>query len=121
MAAKRRVSRYLGLSPKVWTVRILCIDTFSEGAGTPHDRAGTQQAEVDVTFKIAKCSVALKEKRAALAELETIPSRNRTLQINLCLAKLYQDINFDRAAVACYKVLCCAAGVWAILRHIEAP
>ena len=40
----------------------------------------------------AKCHVALKEAKAALAELETIPSASRPLPARLLLAKLYAQI-----------------------------
>ena len=54
-------------------------------------------------FKMAKCHVALKEHRAALAELEMVPARRRTLPITCALARAYRRTGYERAAVACYK------------------
>ena len=60
--------------------------------------------EAAVKFKIGKCHLALKEWRAALAELETIPARSRSLPITLALARTYRRAGYERAAIACYKV-----------------
>jgi anaphase-promoting complex subunit 7 len=46
--------------------------------------------EAPVKYKMGQCHLALKEWRAALAELETIPARCRTLPITLTLARTYQ-------------------------------
>ncbi|KAJ4836185.1 hypothetical protein Tsubulata_013719 [Turnera subulata] len=56
-----------------------------------------------VKFKIASCLSALNETRAALVEMEGIPSKARTLQMSLLMAKLYRNSRHNRFAVACYK------------------
>ena len=63
----------------------------------------TNLEEAPVKFKMGRCLLALKEWRAALAELETIPARSRTVPITLTLARTYQRTGYERAAVACYK------------------
>ncbi|GBG83456.1 hypothetical protein CBR_g37168 [Chara braunii] len=75
------------------------------GASTPGQgyAAPSGIPEGEVKFKMGLCHLAVKETRSALAELETIPSRSRTLRINLTLAKLYHQTGYDRAAVASYR------------------
>ncbi|KAI4345457.1 hypothetical protein L6164_012581 [Bauhinia variegata] len=59
--------------------------------------------ENEVKFKIASCYCALNENKAALVEMEGIPSKARNLQMNLLLGKLYRNSRHNRAAVAIYK------------------
>ncbi|KAJ7955055.1 anaphase-promoting complex subunit 7 [Quillaja saponaria] len=59
--------------------------------------------ENEVKFKIASCYCALNENKAALVEMEGIPSKARNLQMNLLLGKLYQSSKHNRTAVAIYK------------------
>ncbi|GAQ88945.1 hypothetical protein KFL_004720040 [Klebsormidium nitens] len=59
--------------------------------------------ENEVKYRMAQCHLSLNEMRAALQELETVPSRARTLAMNLCLARLYQYHGYDRAAIACHR------------------
>ncbi|OAY27779.1 anaphase-promoting complex subunit 7 [Manihot esculenta] len=59
--------------------------------------------ENEVKFKIASCHSALNETRAALVEMEGVPSKARTLQMSLLMAKLYRNSRHNRFAVACYK------------------
>ncbi|GFP81931.1 anaphase-promoting complex subunit 7 [Phtheirospermum japonicum] len=59
--------------------------------------------ENEVKFKIATCHSALGENRAALAEMEGIPSKSRNLEMNLMLAKLYRNSRHTRAAIGCFK------------------
>ncbi|KAK6117354.1 hypothetical protein DH2020_048872 [Rehmannia glutinosa] len=56
-----------------------------------------------VKFKIATCHSALGENRAALAEMEGIPSKSRNLEMNLMMAKLYRNSRHTRAAIGCFK------------------
>ncbi|KAL0414694.1 UNVERIFIED_CONTAM: Anaphase-promoting complex subunit [Sesamum radiatum] len=56
-----------------------------------------------VKFKIATCHSSIGENRAALAEMEGIPSKSRNLEMNLMMAKLYRNSRHTRAAVGCYK------------------
>ncbi|KAA8527481.1 hypothetical protein F0562_034804 [Nyssa sinensis] len=59
--------------------------------------------ENEVKFKIASCHSALNENRAALVEMEGIPSKARNLQMNLMMGKLYRNSKHTRAAIVCYK------------------
>ncbi|KAJ0980686.1 hypothetical protein J5N97_008941 [Dioscorea zingiberensis] len=59
--------------------------------------------ENDVKFKITLCHSALNENRAALAEMEGIPSKGRTLRMHQTMGKLYRISRHNRAAVVCYK------------------
>ncbi|KAI8561591.1 hypothetical protein RHMOL_Rhmol04G0352100 [Rhododendron molle] len=59
--------------------------------------------ENEVKFKVASCHCSLNENRAALAEMEGIPSKSRNLQMNLLMGKLYRNSAQTRAAIACYK------------------
>ncbi|XP_039127397.1 anaphase-promoting complex subunit 7 [Dioscorea cayenensis subsp. rotundata] len=59
--------------------------------------------ENEVKFKITLCHCALNENRAALAEMEGIPSKVRTLRMHLTMGKLYRISRHNRAAVVCYK------------------
>ncbi|CAI9118746.1 OLC1v1020350C1 [Oldenlandia corymbosa var. corymbosa] len=56
-----------------------------------------------VKFRIASSHSALNENRAALIEMEGIPSKVRTLQMNLMMAKLYRNTRHIRSAITCYK------------------
>ncbi|XAR57116.1 hypothetical protein NMG60_11025146 [Bertholletia excelsa] len=59
--------------------------------------------ENDVKFKIASCHSSLNENRAALVEMEGIPSKARNLQMNLMMGKLYRNSRHNRSAIACYR------------------
>ncbi|XP_062230761.1 anaphase-promoting complex subunit 7-like [Phragmites australis] len=59
--------------------------------------------ENEVKFKIVLCHSALREHREALQEMEGIPSKVRTLQMNLMLGKLYRIARNNRSATVCYK------------------
>ncbi|GLT99189.1 hypothetical protein SLE2022_166420 [Rubroshorea leprosula] len=59
--------------------------------------------ENEVKFKIASCHFALGETKAALVEMEGIPSKARNLQMSLLMAKLYRNSKHNRSAVACYR------------------
>ncbi|XP_073313732.1 anaphase-promoting complex subunit 7-like isoform X4 [Primulina huaijiensis] len=59
--------------------------------------------ENEVKFKIATCHNSLNENRAALAEMEGIPSKSRNLEMNLMMAKLYRNSRHTRAAIGCFK------------------
>ncbi|WMV10174.1 hypothetical protein MTR67_003559 [Solanum verrucosum] len=59
--------------------------------------------ENEVKFKIASSHCTLNENRAALLEMEGIPSKARNLQMNLMMGKLYRNSRHTRAAITCYK------------------
>ncbi|KAL6188623.1 hypothetical protein ACLB2K_040014 [Fragaria x ananassa] len=57
----------------------------------------------EVKFKIASCHSALSEYGTALAEMDSIPSKMRNLQMNLLMGKLYRYSRQNRSAVSCFK------------------
>ncbi|KAM0915951.1 hypothetical protein ACQ4PT_010492 [Festuca glaucescens] len=59
--------------------------------------------ENEVKSKIALCHSALHEYREALQEMEGIPSKVRSLKMNLMLGKLYRISRNNRASAICYK------------------
>ncbi|KAI4311182.1 hypothetical protein MLD38_036097 [Melastoma candidum] len=59
--------------------------------------------ENEVKYKIASCHSSLNENKAALLELEGVPSKARNLQMHLLMGKLYRNSRHNRAALACYK------------------
>ena len=75
----------------------------SGNQGAPSGGTARPVDEAALKFKIGRCHLALREYRAALAELETIPARARTLPVTMTLAKTYRRTGYERAAVACYK------------------
>ncbi|KAL1548490.1 Anaphase-promoting complex subunit 7 [Salvia divinorum] len=59
--------------------------------------------ENEVKFKIATCHSSLGDNRAALAEMEGIPSKSRNLEMSLMMANLYRNSRHTRAAIGCFK------------------
>lgn len=59
--------------------------------------------ENEVKFKIASCHAALNENKAAISEMEGIPSKVKNLPMHLMMGKLYRNTRHTRAAAACYK------------------
>ncbi|KAJ4749973.1 Anaphase-promoting complex subunit 7 [Rhynchospora pubera] len=59
--------------------------------------------ENEVKFKVALCLSTLNEHRSALFEMESIPSKARTLRMNLTMGKLYRISRNNRSASTCYK------------------
>ncbi|XP_010548928.1 PREDICTED: anaphase-promoting complex subunit 7 [Tarenaya hassleriana] len=57
--------------------------------------------ENEVRFKIASSHFALSETKAAIAEMESIKTRN--LEMNLLMAKLHRNSGYNRGAIAFYK------------------
>ncbi|KAL8105287.1 anaphase-promoting complex subunit 7 isoform X3 [Apium graveolens] len=56
-----------------------------------------------VKFKVASSYAELSENRAALAEMEGIPSKARNLQMNLLMGKLYRHSRQTRPSISCYR------------------
>jgi len=75
----------------------------SSGAGRRAEDDLLAEKEATIKFEVAKCHVALNSPRAALAELETVTSRYRTLPLLLTLAKLYRVNGYERAAGSTYR------------------
>ncbi|KAK7303143.1 hypothetical protein RJT34_14044 [Clitoria ternatea] len=75
----------------------------SNRSSSPNSCNGSVINENEVKFKIASCHCFLNENKAALVEMEGIPSKARNLPMNLLLGKLYRISRHSRAAVAIYK------------------
>lgn len=60
-------------------------------------------SEVEVKYKTSQCYLHMKEYREATAILEGISQKQRSLKINMSLAKLYQRQGMERSAISCYK------------------
>lgn len=75
----------------------------SSRSSSPNSMNISALNENEVKFKITLCHCALSENRAALVEMEGIPSKVRTLRMNLTMGRLYRISRHYRAAVLCYK------------------
>ncbi|KAG7026293.1 Anaphase-promoting complex subunit 7 [Cucurbita argyrosperma subsp. argyrosperma] len=75
----------------------------SNRASSPNSFNVSAINENEVKFKIASCYCALSDNRAALVEMEGIPSKARNLQMILLMGKLYRYARHNRAAIAYYK------------------
>lgn len=75
----------------------------SNRSSSPNSCNGSVINENEVKFKIASCHCFLNENKAALVEMEGIPTKARNLPMNLLLGKLYRISRHIRAAVAIYK------------------
>ncbi|CAA7399926.1 unnamed protein product [Spirodela intermedia] len=77
--------------------------TSSNMPSSPNSLNGSTINENEVKFKICLCYCKLNENRAALAEMDGIPSKARTLRMNLVLGKLLRISRHNRASIACYR------------------
>eukprot|EP00741_Cyanophora_paradoxa_P001414 tig00000489_g1367.t1 len=74
------------------------------GASAQPQQDRTATFESEVKFKMCNCYLKLRDTREALAVLESIPQRSRTIAVNMLLAKLYAQTSVDpRLATACYR------------------
>ncbi|XP_024528847.1 anaphase-promoting complex subunit 7 [Selaginella moellendorffii] len=90
------------LKPNTAVTRSTLSSTGSRPSSANSSYCGTIN-DNEVKYKIALCHMGLRDTRSALTEMEAIPSKARTLRINLTLAKLYRVTGYDRAAVASYR------------------
>ncbi|CAI0466717.1 unnamed protein product [Linum tenue] len=77
--------------------------SLSSRSSSPSSFNASAINENEVKFKIASCHSSLNETRLALAEMEGIPSKARTLQMSLLMAKLFRNSRHNRYAIACYR------------------
>ncbi|CAI9776865.1 unnamed protein product [Fraxinus pennsylvanica] len=75
----------------------------SNRSSSPNSASISGINENEVKFKIATCHSSLSENRAALAEMEGIPTKSRNLEMSLMMAKLYRNSRHTRSAIGCYK------------------
>ncbi|XP_071730439.1 anaphase-promoting complex subunit 7-like [Rutidosis leptorrhynchoides] len=100
--AYKQALQYHKIVPKV-TATIRSSLSASNRSSSPNSVNASAINENEVKFKIASCHCAIKENRAALAEMETIPTKARNLQMNLLMGKLYRYSKHTRPAIVCYK------------------
>ncbi|KAK1368121.1 hypothetical protein POM88_034213 [Heracleum sosnowskyi] len=72
-------------------------------SSSPNSYTNSPINENEVKFKVASCYAELSENRAALAEMEGIPSKARNLQMNLLMGKLYRHSRQTRPSISCYR------------------
>ena len=60
-------------------------------------------SEASIRSKLAYCYRQFGDNRSALAELEAIPPRHRTLSMSVSLGDMYRRTGYERAAAATYK------------------
>eukprot|EP00899_Mesostigma_viride_P026447 jgi/Mesvir1/6988/Mv09127-RA.2 len=60
-------------------------------------------SDAKIKLQMARSYMHVKEYRTALAELEMVATKSRSLAINLLLGRLYCLTGYERAAIACYK------------------
>ncbi|XP_011497425.1 PREDICTED: anaphase-promoting complex subunit 7 [Ceratosolen solmsi marchali] len=60
-------------------------------------------SDVDVKYQIYACLIKLKNHQEALQVLQSIPGKQRTPKINMALAKMFQEHDMERSAIATYK------------------
>ncbi|MQL79986.1 hypothetical protein Taro_012435 [Colocasia esculenta] len=89
--------------PKQTTSAARSSFSASNRSSSPNSLGNSAINENEVKFKISLCHCALNENRAALAEMDGIPSKARTLRMNLTLGKLFRISRHNRAAIGCYK------------------
>ena len=53
----------------------------------------------------SKCLVALNDNTGAVHELEAIPTKKRSVQVNISLGRLYQSLKAKRSAINSYKAV----------------
>lgn len=90
------------LTPKQSTTVRNSLST-SNRSSSPNSFSISGINEYEVKFKIASCHCSLNENKAALVEMEGIPSKARNLQMNLMMGKLYRNSRHNRASIGCYK------------------
>ncbi|KAI7756585.1 hypothetical protein M8C21_009895, partial [Ambrosia artemisiifolia] len=98
----KQALQYHKIAPKV-NATIRSSLSASNRSSSPNSFNVSAINENEVKFKIATCHCAINENRAALAEMEAIPSKSRNLQMNLLMGKLYRWSKHIRPAIACYK------------------
>uniref|UniRef100_A0A1D1XN68 Anaphase-promoting complex subunit 7 n=1 Tax=Anthurium amnicola TaxID=1678845 RepID=A0A1D1XN68_9ARAE len=91
------------IMPKQTTSTTRSSLSASNRSSSPNSLSNSSINENEVKFKICLCHCALSENRAALAEMDGIPSKARTLRMNLMLGRLLRISKHNRAAIVCYK------------------
>lgn len=79
----------------------------ANGKALPQWKGGgaNDAKEVALVMKMCKCHVELNDSSAAVKEMESVPAKLRTVDVNMTLGKLYRAANLKRLAVAAYKAV----------------
>ncbi|KAI5650694.1 hypothetical protein M9H77_36699 [Catharanthus roseus] len=99
----KQALQYHKISPKQNTASARSSLSAPNRSSSPSSFNVSAINENEVKFRIASSYCAVNESRVALVEMEGIPSKARTLQMNLLMGKLYRNSRHTRAAVACFK------------------
>lgn len=60
-------------------------------------------SDIDIKYKIYLCHEKLREHDQAMDILQSVPGKQRTVKINMALAKLYHQGGLERSAITGYK------------------
>jgi len=60
-------------------------------------------SEVDIKYKLHQCCVAVGQSNQAISVLQSIPSANRTVKVNMSLGRLYHLAGMEKPAIAAYR------------------
>ncbi|XP_021290696.1 anaphase-promoting complex subunit 7 [Herrania umbratica] len=101
--AYKQALQYYKIIPKQNSTTSRSSLTASNRSSSPNSFNISAINENEVKFKIASCHFPLTETKAALVEMEGIPSKARNLQMSLLMAKLYRNSKQNRGAVTCYR------------------
>ncbi|XP_068659867.1 anaphase-promoting complex subunit 7 [Aristolochia californica] len=99
----KQALQHCKIIPKQNTANSRTSLSTSNRSSSPNSLNISAISENEVKFKITLCHYALNDYKNAIAEMEGIPSKARTLKMSLTMAKLYRISKHNRAAIACYK------------------
>ncbi|XP_077239063.1 anaphase-promoting complex subunit 7-like isoform X1 [Tasmannia lanceolata] len=99
----KQALQHCKIIPKQNTINSRSSLSTSNRSSSPNSLNISAINENEVKFKITLCHCALSENRAALAEMEGIPAKARTLRMNLTMGRLCCISRHNRVAIACYK------------------
>ncbi|KAK9084140.1 hypothetical protein Scep_030611 [Stephania cephalantha] len=99
----KQAMQYCKVIPKQSTTSTRSSLSSSTRSSSPSSMNISAMNESEVKFKITLCHYALNDNRAALAEMEGIPSKARTLRMNLTMGKIYRHSRHNRSAISCLK------------------
>ncbi|KAF8035297.1 hypothetical protein BT93_C1348 [Corymbia citriodora subsp. variegata] len=99
----KQALEYHRIGPKQTSASTRSSLSTSNRSSSPNSFNVSAVNENEVKFKIASCHSLLNDNKTALLEMEGIPSKVRTLQMNLLMGKLYRNTRHSRAAIACYR------------------
>lgn len=75
----------------------------SKNSGKIQDTHKELVSEIEIKYKVHICCVKQKQFQKAIDILQSIPTRSRSLKINMALGNLHKDVGAERNAITCYK------------------